>query len=196
MVQGGNPIKAWFSSTHGGIVLSSGEIGWNSTSWTKHGSDTREGVSGLSELKDSNKAYDKESPWFYCDWGARSEYNKTAWLKADEIADIINIILLVRKDSSTTENLYQVDKPNPAGKETWGFDRVKQELRSRGETPFNSINEISISADVGGGRTTGVTATGDAGSRSFDGNEFKNFFNLRAPANIQIVGPLYNVERK
>ena len=31
---------------------------------------------------------------------------------------------------------------------------------------------------------------------SFDGEEFKNFFNLRAPANIVIVGPLFNIEKK
>ncbi len=28
------------------------------------------------------------------------------------------------------------------------------------------------------------------------GAEFKDFFNLRAPANIQIVGPLFNIERR
>jgi len=196
MVQGGQPIKAWFSSTHGGIVLSSGEIGWSGTSWTKHASDTRESVSNLNDLRDSNKAYDKESPWFYCDWGSRSEYNKTAWLKSEEVADIFNVIMLARRDSSVTENLYQVDKPNPAGKETWNFDRVKQELRNRGGTPFNSVNDISVSADIGAGKTTNVTASGDAGSQSFDGKEFKDYFNVRAPANIQIVGPLYNIERK
>lgn len=196
MTQGGSPVKAWFSSTHGGFVLSSGEVGWSGTSWTKHNNDTREGASSLADLRDSNKAYDKESPWFYCDWGSRSEYNKTAWLKSEEVADIANIILLARKDSSVAENLYQVDKPNPAGKETWSFDRVKQELRSRDITPFNSINSISVSADIGGGRTTNITVNGDAGSKDFDGKEFKDYFNVRAPANIQIVGPLYNVEKK
>jgi SpoIID/LytB domain protein len=196
MTQGGQPIKAWFSSTHGGYVLSSGEIGWSSTSWTKHGSDTKESASSISDLKESNKAYDKESPWFYCDWGARAEYNKTAWLRSEEMADIANVIMLVRKDSSLTENMYQVDKPNPAGKETWGFDRVKTELRNRGGTPFNSVSTISVSADIGSGKTTGVTVSGDSGSQNFDGNEFKNYFNVRAPGNIQIVGPLYNVERK
>ncbi|OGK62994.1 hypothetical protein A2334_01590 [Candidatus Roizmanbacteria bacterium RIFOXYB2_FULL_38_10] len=196
MVQGGNPIKAWFSSTHGGIVFSTGEIGWSGTSWTKHASDTRESAGNIADLRDSDKAYDKASPWFYCDWGSRSEYNKTAWLTSGEAADMANIIMLARRDSSTAENLYQVDKPNPAGKETWDHEKVKSELRNRGGTPFNSISEVSISADVGGGRTTGITFSGDAGSQSFDGSEFKNFFNLRAPANIQIVGPLFNVEKR
>jgi hypothetical protein len=99
-------------------------------------------------------------------------------------------------DSSTSENIYQVDKPNPAGKQTWDFSRVRQELKNRGASPFNAIFDISVSADIGSGKTTSVTFSGDAGSQSFDGKEFKDFFNLRAPANIQIVGPLYNVEKR
>lgn len=193
MVQGGNPIKAWFSSTHGGYVFSSGEIGWSGTSWTKHVTDTTGGVNNFSDLQ--NNAYDKESPWFYCDWGSRSGYNKTAWLKSEELADIVNVIMLARNDSSTTEHLYQPDNP-PSGTDTWNADKVKQELRNRGGNPFNSVVNVSVSADFGAGRTTSVNVSGDAGNQSFDGGEFKNFFNLRAPANIQIVGPLYNAEKK
>ena len=40
MVQGGQPIKAWFSSTHGGYIHSSGDIGWADTAWTKNAQDT------------------------------------------------------------------------------------------------------------------------------------------------------------
>jgi hypothetical protein len=46
--------------------------------------------------------------------------------------------------------------------------------------------------DWGTGITTNITIEG----RSFSGDEFKDWFNLRAPANIQIVGPLFNVEKK
>lgn len=193
MVQGSNPIKAWFSSTHGGYVFSSGEIGWSGTSWTKHANDATGGVNNFSDLQ--NNAYDKESPWFYCDWGSRPGYNKTAWLKPEELADIVNAIMLARNDSSTTEHLYQPDNP-PSGTDTWNQDKVKQELRNRGGNPFNSVDNVSVSADFGAGRTTSINVSGDAGSQSFDGGEFKNFFNLRAPANIQIVGPLYNAEKR
>jgi hypothetical protein len=41
-----------------------------------------------------------------------------------------------------------------------------------------------------------VNFSGDAGNVSFDGKEFKDWFNLRAPANIQIIGPLYNIEKR
>ena len=196
MVSGGTPIKAWYSSTHGGYILSTSELpGWSATSWTKHATDTTTGAAGsFSEL--SSNAYDHESPWFYCDWGSRANHNKTAWLKTSEVADIVNVILLARADSSTNEHLYQVDKPNPAGTDTWDENRVKQELQNRGITPFNSIANASVGADFSGGRTTSVDITGDAGSQGFSGDEFKNWFNLRAPANIQIVGPLFNAEKQ
>lgn len=196
MVQGGQVIKAWYSSTHGGYVFPTSELpGWSATSWTKKAVDTTTGSAGSFNDLHSN-AYDKESPWFYCDWGSRASYNKTAWLKPDEVADIINIILLARADSSTKEKLYQTDKPHPYGGEVWNQDRVKSELRSRNITPYNSISDVSVSADFGSGRVNSVNISGDVGSQSFDGSEFKNWFNLRAPANIQIVGPLFNIEKQ
>ncbi len=195
MIKDGNPIKAWFSSTHGGYVHTSGEIGWSDTSWTKHATDTTSGSAGsFSDLQ--NNSFDKDSPWFYCDWGSRSQYNKTAWLKPEEFADIVNVILLAENDSGTQEHLYQTDNP-PSGTDTWSSDRVKQEMKNRNISQiFNSISDIGVSVDWGSGRTTSVNVSGDAGSKSFDGSEFKNFFNLRAPANIQIVGPLFNIEKK
>jgi peptidoglycan hydrolase-like amidase/peptidoglycan hydrolase CwlO-like protein len=193
MTQGGNPIKAWFSSTHGGYVFSSGDVGWSGTSWTKEARDTSGDVNSFSDLK--NNAYDKDSPWFYCDWGSRADYNKTAWMKPDEVADVVNVILLLQNDSSVKDHLYQTDKSNPAGTDTWDAGRVRQEL-SKYRTPYNNISDISVSADFGSGRTTSVNVSGDAGSTSISGSDFKNYFNLRAPANINIVGPLYNVEKE
>jgi len=194
MVQEGNPIKAWFSSTHGGYIFSSGSIGWSPTGWTKDAQDTSSSVASFADLK--NNAYDKDSPWFYCDWGGRSSYGGTAWLKQDEFADIVNVLLLAQKDSGVREHLYQPDKSNPAGTDTWDAGRVKSELTQRGGTPFNSISSISVDWDKGGGRTNTVSFSGDAGTVSFSGSDFKTYFNLRAPANIQIVGPLYNIERR
>lgn len=194
LTSGGQPITAWFSSTHGGYVFSSSEIGWSGTSYTKHATDTTTGsAGGFGDLQ--SNSYDKSSPWFYCDWGSRASYGKTAWLKPSEVADIVNVIMLGKADSGANEHLYQTDKPNPAGTETWNEDRVKQELRNKNINPYNSVSDVSIGADFGGGRTTSVNISGDAGSQSFSGDEFKNWFNLRAPANLQIVGPLFNVEK-
>ena len=183
LMDGGNPGFTQYASTHGGYILNLNKF------------DGKGGApNSFSELNE--RAYDRESPWFYCDWGSRSEYNKTAWLKPSELADIANVILLARADSSTSEKLYQQDKPHPYGGEIWNTDRVKQELKSKGISPFDNISDVSISADFGSGKTTGVTVSGDGKSQSFGGDEFKGWFNLRAPANIQIVGPLFNVERQ
>lgn len=191
MTSGGQPIKAWFSSTHGGYVFSSGDIGWSGTSFTKNAQDAPSGIGSFADLQ--NNAYDKSSPIFYCDWGSRSQYNKTAWLKPEELADIVNVLLLAKKDSSTQVHLSQVDKPNPDGQETWDAGRVKSEL---GGSAFNSVSDVSVSADFGSGRTTTVTVSGGGKTQSFSGAEFKNYFNLRAPSNINIVGPLFNAEKK
>lgn len=195
MMQGGNPVKAWFSSTHGGYVHSSSDIGWGGTGWTKNAKDTaNDGIGSFSDLQAS--AYDKDSPWFYCDWGARSDYGGTAWLKSEEVADIVNVILLAQRDSGSKEHLYQTDKGNPAGTDTWDAGRVRSELQSRGGTPYSNVSGISASADFGSGKTTLVNISGDGGSQSIPGDFFKQYFDLRAPGNIQIVGPLYNIERK
>ncbi|OGH24246.1 MAG: hypothetical protein A3B47_04090 [Candidatus Levybacteria bacterium RIFCSPLOWO2_01_FULL_39_24] len=196
MIQGGNPVKAWFSSTHGGYIHSSSDIGWSATPWTKNAQDGNGNISSFSDLK--NNAYDKDSPWFYCDWGSRGDYNKTAWLKSEEVADIVNVIMLARTDQSVKEHLYQTDKntnPNPAGTDTWDAGRVKAELQNRGITPFNSVSGINVDVDWSVGRVANVHVSGDSSDPSLSGDFFKTYFNLRAPANIQIVGPLYDIER-
>jgi SpoIID/LytB domain protein len=194
MINSGQVITAWYSSTDGGYTFTSSDVGWNSKPWTKRLRDTSGDISSFEDLQ--NNAYDKESPCFYSAQGFRKDYNKSAWLKGNEVADIVNVVLLARADSSIREHLYQLDKPNPAGTETWNEDKIKQELKNRGINPYSNVSDISVEWDKGTGQTTSIRVTGDGGGTTFDGSEFKNFFNLRAPANIQIVGPLYNVERR
>ena len=194
MTNSGQVISAWYSSTDGGYTFSSGDVGWNDRPWTKRLRDTSGDVSSFSDLND--RAFDRESPCFYAAQGYRTEYAKSAWLKSEEVADIVNVLLLAKNDSGTQSHLSQVDKGNPDGVDTWDAGRVKSELKNRGISPYFSISQISVDWDKGLGKVNSINFSGDAGSHSFDGSEFKNFFNLRAPANIQIVGPLYNIERK
>lgn len=189
MKQGGSIIKAWFSSTDGGYTHTSAEVWGGSTGWTKNTSDTSSGVGSFSELNE--RAYDKESRCFYTAQGSRAEYGKSAWLKPSEVADIANTLLLIKSKPDTGKHLYQVDKPNPDGTDNWDESRVRQEVSN----PFTSVSSISVSADFNGGRTTTITISGNR-TETFSGEEWKGRFNLRAPANISIVGPLYNVERR
>lgn len=200
MYQGGSPIKAWFSSTHGGVILSSSEIGWSATSWTKHAIDNSSGgANSFSELQSS--AYDRSSPWFYCDWGYRPQYNNTAWLKTEEVLDIINSFLLFKRDPNLLVHLSQTDKDVP---DTWSAEKVRNELQKY-ESPINSI-DINVLWD-----NSGISKTINISGRLFNAQEFKNFFNMRAPANIQIKPAcrptdtdlsndcpyaLYNIERR
>lgn len=196
MTQGGSPITAWYASTAGGYTFRNSQVwGGSDRSWTKNLQDGRSGYGSFQDV--INNAYDRDSPCMYAAQGWRSEYGKSAWLKSEEVADIANVILLARQLSAEDkEHLYQPDKPNPAGKETWDFERVKSELRNKGTTPLNSVQSVSIGADFSSGQSTSVSISGDSGSHSFNASEFKDWFNLRAPANLQIVGPLFNVERK
>ena len=179
LMDGGNPGFTQYASTHGGYVLNLGKF---------DGSGGNPGSFG--ELNE--RAYDKESPWFYCNWGSRSEFDGTAWLKPSEVEDILNVIDLARRDSGTSDKLYQPDKPHPDGRDVWSPDRVREELRSRVGSPIDSVSNLSVGVDFGSGKTTSISG----GGISATGDEFKSWFNLRAPANIQIVGPLYNVETR
>lgn len=179
MTNGGQAIKAWYSSTDGGYTHTSAEVFGGATAWTKNLRDTNGDVGSISDLQ--SKAYDRDSPCFYNAQGWRKEYNKSAWLKPEEVADIVNVILL-----SAYNNNW----------DTLSSDDVKNQLRSHGATPFNLITNVSMNFDWGSGKTTSVTLSGDAGSKTVDGTTFKNYFNVRAPANIAIVGPLFNIEKK
>ena len=195
IISEGQVATAWYASTAGGYLFTNNDVwGGSQKPWTKRLRDTDGDVASFEDL--INKSYDKESPCLYAAQGYRSEFAKSAWLKSEEVADIVNVLQLAKKDSSTQSHLSQVDKPNPDGTDTWDANRVKQELQSRGGSVFSTISSASIDWDKGVGKTNSITFSGDGGSISFDGSEFKNYFNLRAPANIQIVGPLYNVERK
>jgi SpoIID/LytB domain protein len=193
MVQGGNPIKAFFSSTHGGYAFNTGDLqGWSTTSYTKRMVDTQSStVSSFSDLR--SNAFDRDSPWFYCDWGGRSSYGGTAWLKPDEVADIVNVLLLAKQDGSTQQHLVQTDKTNPDGTDTWDASTVRSKL---GDAAYSSIDNVSVNFNTGTGQTTSVSVTGNGKSSTFTGSDFKTYFNLRAPATIQIVGPLFNVEKR
>ena len=194
ITSGGQPIKAWFASTAGGYTFTSGDVWGGDTSWTKRMRDTNGDINSFDDL--FQKAYDRESPCFYSAQGYRKEYNKSAWLKPSEVADIVNVVLLYQKDSSTQNHLCYQDNSKGCN-DTWNPDRVKTELKNRGGNPFNSISSASVTDwNKSEGRTNTLSFSGDAGETSISGSTFKSFFNIRAPANISIVGQLFNIEKR
>lgn len=195
ITSGGQPIKAWFASTAGGYTFTSGDVWGGNTAWTKRVRDTSGDINSFDDL--FAKAYDRDSKCFYAAQGYRTEYNKSAWLKPSEVADIVNVVLLYQKDSSIQNHLCYKDNASGGCTDTWNSEKVKSELRSRGGTPFNSISSASVTDwNKTEGRTNTLSFSGDAGSISVSGSTFKSLFNIRAPANISIVGPLYNIEKR
>lgn len=195
LVSGGQVVTAWYASTAGGYLFTNNDVwGGSQKPWTKRMRDTNGDVNSFEDLL--SKSYDKDSPCLYAAQGFRNEYGKSAWLKPSETADIVNVLMLAKRDSGTQTHLSQLDKPNPDGTDTWDIDKVKQELKSRGGSPYSSVSGFSIDWDKGLGKVNTISVSGDAGTNSFSGDEFRQYFNLRAPANIQIVGPLYNVEKR
>lgn len=195
ITSGGQPIKAWFASTAGGYTFTSADVWGGNTEWTKRVRDTNGDINSFDDLM--NKAYDRESPCFYAAQGYRKEYNKSAWLKPSEVADIVNVILLYQKDSSTQNHLCYKNDSSHGCTDTWDQEKVKSELRSRGGTPFNSISSATVTDwNKSEGRTNTLSFSGDAGNISISGPTFKSFFNIRAPANISIVGQLFNIEKR
>ena len=197
MVSGGQPIKAWFASTFGGFAHTSAQVWGGVTSWTKNFADTSSGVGSFSDLQ--SNAWDNESKCFYTAQGSRQEYGKSAWLQPSEVADIANTLLLVKQDSSTGCFLYQTDKAPPSPDkdcpktDNWSRDKV----RGMVSNSFNNITNVRVSGvDFGGGNTTEIIISEGGHEERFGGDEWKSRFNLRAPANISIVGPLYNVETR
>ncbi len=194
VVSGGSVAKTWYASTFGGYAHTSGQIWGGERAYTRNFADTNSHVGSFTELRE--RAYDRESSCFYTAQGWRDKYDKSAWLMAEEVADIANVILLVRKDSSAACFVYQTDKAPPGpDKEcpqtgNWSAEEIRNKLGGQAISSAASVEITGV--DWGSGITTQVRINGI----NFDGNEFKNYFNVRAPANLQIVGPLFNVERK
>ena len=197
MKSDGQIDKTWYASTAGGYTYRSSDVWQRTTSWTKRLRDTEGDVGSLNDL--FAKAYDRESPCLYTAQGSRKEYSKSAWLKPEEVADIANVILLVRRDSNIDRyTLCGPNSPNKKCHDILSADSVKDKLRISGGQPFDYVSEATITNfDFGIGKTNGIRLRDRNGrEETFDGDEFKNFFNTRAPSNIVIVGPLYNVEKR
>ncbi len=188
---GGEYAKAFYSSTTGGYLTSSG--------W-----DTTDGQ-GTDFL---NTAWEKKarSPWFYKAW-YRVAYSNSSdscgrshpWISENEMADILNA-WNVRKNGSREE----VDRIVPVT-----INRCS--IGGSGGNPY-SMDELASISDKYGGRYSQVSGASQSFSKegftsemrfstnrgdiTISGSEFKQIFNLRAPGHISIRNTLYAVEKR
>lgn len=184
----GRPIGAFYSSTPGGYLTTSG--------W-----DTTDGSGG--DL--FSKAYDNiaGSPWFYSAWYTESYLSSSAkcgrshpWLNSEEMADILNAYIVLRNSSDDRIIPETIGSCPISG--VSGNPYSKTELRNRAaefETPITSVTGVTTATIGGDGRTVSLTFQTNRGPFTVDGADFKTAFNLRAPGYIAIRSPMFNVER-
>jgi len=166
MISGGQPVKAYFSSTTGGYL-------------TIKGWDTTDGSGGSNFM---DKTYEKlgGSPWLYKAWyrqGYLSSGNicgghSDPWLNNEEFTDIVNAALVLKngQDSRITPITTSCSGGNPYS---------YSELREKGGV--SSVSSVSVAQ--GNGTTTSVNING---SINITGEQFKQAFNLRAPGYLKI----------
>jgi SpoIID/LytB domain protein len=188
---GGDYAKAYYSSTTGGYLLSSG--------W-----DTTDGQSNDF----LNTAWEKKarSPWFYKAW-YRSGYSNSSdscgrthpWLNETEMADILNA-WQVRKSGSNDEvgrilpvTINQCSIAGASG-DPYSMDEMAQVADKYGGR-YTQVSDASYSFSKEG-YTSEIRFTTNRGQVAISGSEFKQLFNLRAPGNISIRNVLYAVEKR
>lgn len=189
LMKNGKPLMAKYASTAGGYIEKytdaySGHA--TSSFW-----DTKNGRDGWT-----SQAFEKisGSPWFYKAWyktrGGDSCGRSHPWLNQEEMADILNAWQVLKSGSDS--------RISPLGG-CWGGNPYSlSELRQKAETAggaFTAISGVSVEYSTQG-VTSAVRFQTDRGEVSVPGSEFKNVFNLRAPARISVKSGLFNIERK
>lgn len=191
IMKDGAPAQAFYSSTTGGYLTSSG--------W-----DTTDGQ-GNNFLENAWERKAK-SPWFYKAW-YRASYQNTSdscgrsnpWLTESEFEDILNAWIVRSKGSGdevsrilpTTINNCSVGGVNGSPFSIDEMANVADKYGGR-HTSVSSVS-VAYSSD---GQTASVNVSTNKGQVSINGSEFKQAFNLRAPGYISVKNVLFNVEMK
>lgn len=188
----GNIFSAWYASTSGGYTKGYSSSGHDvPSSW-----DTKCGSQGCWTAD----AFEKiaGSPWFYKSWYRTRSGNScgrsSPWLTSDEFSDIINAAIIIKNDGGAASHLSQTDSCLGSVPDTWDKGRVRDEVGKYGG-PVSSISDISTSYSTDGDTAT-ITINTDKGSFAFNGSDFKQAFNLRAPAIVYIASSLFTIEKK
>lgn len=187
-------VVTFYSSTTGGYLSTSG---WDTTDKSGGGDWT-------------SRAYESVagSPWFYKAW-YRNGYKNTdnacgrkPWLSEEEMADIINAWLVLKKGEGSGADTARVLPVTigscPVGGQG-GEAYSMGELRAKTNNPVSSISGKPVVTHDGNGNTTNVRFVTNRGELNIPGGEFKEVFNTRAPGYIAIPQKgfaFFNIERK
>lgn len=183
-------VTGFYSSTAGGYLTTSG---WDTTDG--------QGGPGFATRAWESKA---GSPWFYSSWFTESYHADSSkcgrshsWLKEEEMTDILNAWLVLKRQGSDERILPVTIKECPIGGNTgdpYSISELKDKANSLGGA-FASVTSASV-VYGNNGETNSLTFTTNKGEVSLSGSEFKQAFNLRAPGHIALRSPLFNIEKK
>ena len=190
----GQIFSTMYASTSGGAIYGYSSNGHSTPQvW-----DTKCGNQGCWP----NEAYEKsaESAWYYKGWyKTRSNLacgRSHPWLNNEEFTDILNAILYYTKTKDSS-HLSQINSGGCFGgndPDAWSMDELKRQVGDKGG-PIGSVNSINVDYSTGG-YTQNVNVSTDKGSFTFNGDDFKEIFVLRAPGAITIKSALFNIEKK
>ena len=131
------------------------------------------------------------SPWFYKGWyknrAGDSCDRSHPWLTSEELADILNAWVVRYQGGG------DISRVTPESSCWGGNPYSKEELRNIGG--YASVSGASVVYSTNG-VTASVTFETNKGSKTINGSEFKEVFNLRAPGRIAIKSGLFNIEKK
>jgi peptidoglycan hydrolase CwlO-like protein len=193
LIVNGQPFSAWYACTAGGYIYS-----YTSQGYTTPGIwDTSCGSKDCW----TNEAWEKkaDSPWFYKGWyksrSGASCGRDHPWLTQEEMADILNAVIVYRSGEGT-DHILPEDYVSCFGGsgEPWSKEKMKSEANNHG----GSITNV-VSVDVfysNGGETHRLVFGTNRGSFEVSGEDFYTVFNLRAPGRLALKSKLFNIEKK
>ncbi len=183
-------VVTYYSSTTGGYV--------DYVKW-----DTTDGQGGSNF---ADRAYEKlaGSPWFYKAWytkGYSTSSDKcgraSPWLTSQEMADFVNAAQILYHGGTSEET----KRITPVTTSCWGGSPYStDELKSVSNNYGGGISSVTgVSVLQGSGTTNEVVFQTDKGEKRFNGSDFKQAFNLRAPGYLSIPQSgfsFFNIEKK
>lgn len=190
----GDIFSAWYASTAGGYTNGYTSLGHElPSSW-----DTKCGSQGCW----TGEAFEKisGSPWFYKGWYRNREGNscgrKHPWLTREEMADLLNAIIVSKNDSEGAKHIFPIDVAScfDQSEDVWSMGQMK-DAASRHGGAVTEVTSVSVTYATNG-TTNSLNFSTNRGTISVSGEDFYQIFNIRAPGKLRLTSRLFSMEKK
>lgn len=187
-------FSSWYASTSGGYTNGYSSLGHDIPgSW-----DTKCGNQSCW----TGDAYEKiaGSPWFYKGWYRNREGNSCGrnhpWLTKDEMADILNALIVSKHDSEGAKHIFPLDVASCFGQseDVWSKDQMRAAAARNGGA-VTDVTGVSMTYGTNG-KTNSLSFSTNLGAMNVSGDDFYQIFNLRTPSKLRLISPLFSIEKK